>query len=165
MQRLETWISLGIASLLLPAVLGLLPGGCNQAGVDLQLCGEIPAGGCPIGRGGTCADQACSALYDCVDGAWKETQACTVLDGGSDVSDAETPDAAADGCTQVVIDHTGETTGCKPDLQNPDCPAVAAEQCAETACLTDCIDFYLCRQDGWILVAYCNEKGQVVLTP
>jgi hypothetical protein len=51
-----------------------------------------------------------------------------------------------------------------PDLQNPDCPAVAAEQCFETVCLTDCIDFFLCTGEGWNLVAYCNEEGTLVLT-
>ncbi|HVK70393.1 MAG TPA: hypothetical protein VM694_38335 [Polyangium sp.] len=93
-----------------------------------------------------------------MDGAWRRAETCP--GGGQD------PDAGVspDGCAKPVIDRTGETTGCMPDLQNPDCPAVAAEQCFETVCLTDCIDFFLCTEEGWNLVAYCNEEGTLELT-
>jgi len=139
-----------------------LPFGCSSTS-ELQLCGQIPGNGCPVGRGGTCEDQSCDALYDCVEGSWRLFKSCPNItdDAGSSQDAAETPDS----CSSIVVDHTGETTGCKPNLQNPDCPAVAAETCPETACLTDCLDFYLCMKEGWALVAYCNEEGQVVLTP
>jgi len=81
--------------------------------------------------------------------------------GGPGVSDA----AQDSSCTPVMIDHQGETTGCVPDLQEPDCPVAAAESCAETACRTGCSDFYLCTDDGWRAVAYCDEQGQIVMTP
>jgi hypothetical protein len=137
-----------------------LPAACGSA-PEIKLCGQIPGNGCPVGRGGTCEDPTCDALYDCLDGAWRPVESCPGGTGGG------APDAggSSDGCEKVVLDHTGETTGCTPDLQSPDCPAVAAETCVETACLTDCIDFFLCKPDGWTLVAYCNEEGEVVPTP
>ncbi len=150
-----------LASLLALLVIPLafaLPAACG-GGSGLLLCGQIPEDGCPIGRGGTCDDLTCAALYDCVDGAWRLVEPCP--GGGQDNLDGGTN---PDGCAKPVIDHTGEKTGCTPDLQNPDCPAVAAEQCYETVCLTDCIDFFLCTEAGWDLVAYCNEEGAIVLT-
>lgn len=127
-------------------------------------CGQIPADGCPIGRGGSCDDPVCEALYDCVDGVWRRVEACPF---GTDAGEDANADAglSPDACEVLVLDHKGETTGCKPDLQNPDCPAVAAETCSSSACLTDCIDFYLCTANGWSLVAYCNEEGQIVVAP
>jgi hypothetical protein len=62
-----------------------------------------------------------------------------------------------------MIDKTGETTGCEPDLQSPDCPVAAAEVCAASVCLTDCTDFFLCTKDGWVDVAYCDEEGQLIV--
>jgi hypothetical protein len=153
------WIRLAIAALALPFALSL-PAACGDLSDNLKLCGQIPDGGCPLGRGGTCEDKACAALYDCVEGAWTPVETCPGGGGGGG-SDAGT----GGDCEKVVIDHTGETSGCVPDLQNPDCPAVAAETCVYSACLTDCVDFYLCKKDGWTVVAYCNEEGEVVLTP
>jgi hypothetical protein len=151
-----------IAALALPFALSL-PAACGDLSDNLKLCGQIPEDGCPIGRGGTCADTTCVGLYDCVEGAWTLVTACP---GGTGGAGGGTPDAGGGGdCEKVVIDHTDETGGCVPDLQNPDCPAVAAETCVASACLTDCVDFYLCKQDGWALVAYCNEDGEVVLSP
>lgn len=67
------------------------------------------------------------------------------------------------GCDATALDKTGETTGCAPDLQSPDCPVAAADTCAETACLTDCSDFFLCTERGWIDVAYCTDEGSLVI--
>ncbi len=69
------------------------------------------------------------------------------------------------GCAPLVFDHAGETIGCQPDLQSPDCPIAAAEQCAESACLTDCSDFYLCKEEGWVALAYCDENGNLFEAP
>lgn len=69
-------------------------------------------------------------------------------------------------CTPVELDHEGESIGCSPDLQHPDCPAAAAETCAETACLSDCADFFMCieRDDKqWTVVAHCDERGQLIV--
>jgi hypothetical protein len=64
-----------------------------------------------------------------------------------------------------MLDHTGETTGCRPDLQLPDCPAVAAERCPEAVCLTGCVDFYLCNERGWNAIAYCDDRGTLIVSP
>lgn len=119
-------------------------------------CGQIPAHGCPLRGGGTCDDVTCGAIYSCVDGVWAHVETCSNPppdDGGTG------PDA----CTVATIDHTGETTGCTPDLQNPDCPVQAAEQCAGSVCQADCIDFFLCTKDGWQVVAFCDQDGQLVI--
>jgi hypothetical protein len=138
--------------------------GCGSLSDNLKLCGQIPADGCPIGRGGTCEDAACAALYDCVDGAWTEVTTCgPVGSGGSGGSGGSDADAGTDASCGVVIDDSGEMEGCAPDLQTPDCPAAAAESCA--ACQSDCVDFYLCTSEGWLAVAYCDEQGQVIVTP
>ena len=137
---------------------------CGSLSDEVKLCGEIPPDGCPIGRGGTCDDATCAGLYDCVDGAWRLEQTCPGGGGGAGASSgAAGADAGPDGCASVRIDHTGETTGCEPDLQSPDCPVVAAETCAASACLTDCVDFFLCTARGWVAVAYCDEEGQLVV--
>lgn len=122
-------------------------------------CGTIPANGCPLRGGGTCDDPVCEAVYGCYDGQWKLVQSCM----NAPVEDAGTN---PDGCVVATIDHTGETTGCQPDLQNPDCPVQAAEQCASSVCQSECVDFFLCTADGWKVVAYCDQDGQlVVMTP
>jgi len=162
-MRMGRWKLVVAAMAALPV--GWLAGACGSAG-DVKLCGQIPADGCPIGRGGTCEDVFCAALYDCVDGAWVEVEACAGFGGGAGGmggAGGEGGAGGAGGCTPVMFDHTGETTGCEPDLQNPDCPAVAAETCAETACLSDCLDFYLCLKDGWKDVAYCDPDGKFVI--
>jgi hypothetical protein len=119
-------------------------------------CGQIPVNGCPLRGGGTCDDVTCSAIYGCYDGKWVLTQSCMNMpdaDAGPDSGD----------CPVAMIDHTGETTGCQPDLQNPDCPVQAAEQCASSVCQSECTDFFMCKADGWEVVAYCDQDGQLVL--
>jgi hypothetical protein len=145
-----------------------LSGACQDQPA-LKLCGEIPEGGCPLGRGGTCEDALCEGLYDCVDGAWTRAEECKGRGGGGAGGGATRGsggggEGGAGGCDEVAIDHTTETTGCTPDLQHPDCPAVAAEGCAASVCLTGCEDFFLCEIDGWSAVAYCDEDGQIVIT-
>lgn len=135
-------------------------GGCFGSS-EVQLCGEIPAGGCPLGRGGSCDDTVCAGLYDCVDGKWTREVDCPA-NGGTGGGDAG-PDAV---CSPVTIAHVGETTGCKPDLQNPDCPVAAAEAaCRESVCLTGCLDFFLCTKDGWALAAACDDQGELSIIP
>jgi hypothetical protein len=128
-------------------------------------CGEIPAGGCPIGRGGTCADPTCAGVYDCVDGAWVSTKTCPPpLDGGAGGGeDGGVPDGGP--CTPVPIDTSGEALDCTPDLQEPDCPVEAAQGCLERACTTGCVDFYLCTTQGWSNVAYCDDGGTLIILP
>jgi len=138
-------------------------GGCSDSPVFTP-CGEIPAGGCPSDRGGTCDDTACAGLYDCVEGKWTRSVDCST-DGGSGGgggSDAG-PDVV---CSPVTIAHVGEKSGCKPDPQSPDCPVVAAEAaCRESVCLTGCLDFFLCTKDGWTAVATCDEEGELSILP
>lgn len=124
-------------------------------------CGEIPAGGCPVGRGGTCADPTCAGLYDCFDGAWSVTETCAPRpDGGAG---GGLPDGGP--CAPAPIDVSGQALDCTPDLQEPDCPVEAAQGCLDKACTTGCIDFYRCTTDGWSSVAYCDDAGQLVVLP
>jgi hypothetical protein len=142
-------------------LLGLLLFGC-QSPTTVQRCGEIPGGGCPLGRGGTCADLECDALYDCLDGSWRLTQVCDPGTGGEGAGGDGAGGGAGGGCEGVVIDDPGGT-GCTPDLQEPDCPAAAAAACHP--CLTGCADFFVCAARGWEAVAFCDEDGHVVLEP
>jgi hypothetical protein len=48
-------------------------------------------------------------------------------------------------------------------LQRPDCPVEAANTCQP--CLTGCTDFLYCEAAGWLAVAYCDEDGQLIVTP
>lgn len=136
-------------------------GACG-APADIKLCGQIPPDGCPLGRGGTCDDPLCAALYDCVDGVWTRKEICAFGGAGGAGGGGG---FGAGGCPLIVIDHTGEADGCTPDLQSPDCPASAAEVCASSACLTDCVDFFLCTQGGWIDVAHCDPDGNLMIVP
>lgn len=130
---------------------------------DLEPCGTIPAGGCPVGRGGTCDDPSCAGVYDCVDGRWQSMATCaSQVDGGASDGGARDAGGGDAACGSVTVDHTGEATGCKPDLQVPDCSVAAAEMCAVEACLTGCEDFFLCTTKGWRAVAYCDDSGQIV---
>ena len=141
------------------------PGGCTSTAP--VLCGEIPPGGCPVGRGGTCVDRTCAALFDCVAGTWTITQSCPELDGGTDGgggSDAGAGTGGGGPCTPVRFDHQGERPDCTPDLESPDCPAVAAEGCAESACSAGCTDFFLCLTSGWTAVGYCDDSGRLTVT-
>ncbi|KYF66909.1 hypothetical protein BE11_01765 [Sorangium cellulosum] len=143
------------------ALATLAPAGCDPIAEPL-LCGEIPDGGCPLGRGGTCDDDVCRALYDCREGAWTMAARC-------DRPGEPEPDVGAgspsDGCEVVTLDRSGEASGCAPALQEPDCPADAAETCAEAACRTGCVDFFLCAEEGWRAVAYCDEQGRITVAP
>ena len=137
------------------------PGCAND---ELLLCGTIPEGGCPIGRGGSCEDVLCAALYDCLEGSWTRVETCPETSaGGAGGGAGGGSGQGGSVCTPIELDHAGEVAGCKPDLQHPDCPAVAAETCAETACLSDCLDFFLCMRSGWQTVAFCDERGQLVI--
>ena len=160
-MRAPRYLRAFFAALAALAGAALPTGGCGDS-PTVQRCGEIPAGGCPIGRGGTCDDAECAGLYDCVDGNWTQKVVCSSGDGGSGGGDAG-PDVK---CTPVTIPHPGEMSGCKPDLQNPDCPVAAAEAaCRESVCLTGCLDFFLCTKDGWTLAASCDEEGELTIVP
>jgi hypothetical protein len=142
---------------------GGVAAGCGSSG-EVKLCGQIPPGGCPLGRGGTCADPVCTGLYDCPDGSWVLVESCGAVAGSNGEGGAGGGGGAGSGgCDMVTIDKTGESTGCKPDLQSPDCPAAAVETCVESACLTECSDFFLCTKDGWADVAHCSENGELTL--
>ena len=143
--------------------------GCSTG--KLQPCDAIPEGGCPIGRGGTCDDTACRGLYECVEGRWSLLTHCAGNggDGGQGVGGAggaagaagSAGMAGAGGCSGVELDHTGETQGCSPELELPDCPALVAESCQP--CVSGCADFFMCLEGAWGWVAYCTEQGQLVV--
>ncbi|MEZ4297000.1 MAG: hypothetical protein R3B70_18690 [Polyangiaceae bacterium] len=143
----------------------LMGAGCQYSS-EIILCDQIPEGGCPTGRGGTCDDPLCEALYECVEGVWQRTELCEGNTGGAAGSGGASGSGGTGGtggsggeCTPIEFDHSAETTGCEPPLQSPDCPAAAAEACPEQVCLTGCFDFFLCTDDGWTDVAYCDEDG------
>ena len=144
-------------------VLGAAVAGCPTLPTPVP-CETIPEGGCPAGRGGSCDDVVCAALYDCVDGQWTQTEACDARDAGADPDGGDGGLGEAGPCTPVNIDTSGKATNCTPDLQEPDCPVEAATGCAETVCLTGCSDFFLCKKSGWIDVAYCTDDGELVIT-
>jgi hypothetical protein len=135
-------------------------------------CSDIPPGGCPIDRGGSCDDPTCSEIYLCENGVWVASQTCGPHDGGTGTGgDAGTPNPCVPDsgtCTPTMINTKGETTGCTPDLMFPDCPAAAAQGCAECVCTTGCADFYLCLQPDagmppeWVSVAGCTCEGDFV---
>ena len=159
MQRLATRPLVSLAALVLLA-------GCPQATEEPKLCDIIPEGGCPLDRGGTCDDASCDAIYGCYDGVWEKVETCdTPPTGGGGSGGGGGGSGGEGGCAPFVFDHTGETIGCQPDLQSPDCPIAAAEQCPESACLTDCSDFYLCKEEGWVALAYCDENGELFEAP
>ena len=144
----------------------LAPAGCQGIPTGTG-CSDIPAGGCPTDRGGTCDDPTCNALYACNAGAWSILQWCDQPDGGAGGGDAGGGDGGPrDGgpCTPVSINTTGETQDCTPDLEGTDCSVEAALGCEETACLTGCSDFYLCTAPGWVHVAYCDDNGDLIVT-
>ncbi len=145
---------------LLALALAPLEAGCGSA-ESVQPCGEIPAAGCPIGRGGSCQDVACAALYDCVDGDWIAVERCS--GDGATVSSSSGGGEGAGDCDPVVIDRSGEAEGCRPDLMEPDCPAVAVDICPDP-CATGCVDFFLCTDEGWLDVAACDEDGVIRIT-
>lgn len=158
-----------------PVLLGLFAVSCNVT--PIVLCDQIPEGGCPLDRGGTCEDASCAALYGCYDGEWRRVEVCEGNTGGAGggtgaagaaggAGGAAGPGGAGGaGCQPILFDHTDDSTGCIPDLQAPDCPAVVAEQCPEKACTTGCLDFFLCKTDGWEAVAYCDEDGNFFQAP
>ena len=125
------------------------------------LCGEIPQDGCPLGRGGTCDDPYCAALYDCVEGDWTQVEACDNPTTSAATSGSGGGLGGQGGCSPVMFDRSQEVAGCTPDLQEPDCPADAAETCP-SPCLTGCVDFFLCEPGGWVAVAFCGDDGLVV---
>lgn len=143
---------------LVSALVLVLGASCGSLG-RVETCGEIPAHGCPIGRGGSCDDQLCAALYDCVEGSWTEVEDCdrVVGPGGAGAGGAGGDGGGGGGCQTVDIDRTDEEFGCTPGLLEPDCPVAATEVC--DPCSTGCVDFWMCTAEGWASVGYCDESG------
>ncbi|MBI4957014.1 MAG: hypothetical protein HY908_33675 [Myxococcales bacterium] len=125
----------------------------------VELCGQIPGRGCPIGRGGSCDDQSCSGLYDCTEGSWRLVTACPA-NGASQDEVRERPICADAPDWLGAIAEAGR---CTPDLQHPDCPLAAARSC--DPCVTGCIDFFACTSDAWTAVAFCDGEGKLHPAP
>lgn len=138
-------------------------------------CGLIPEGGCPVGRGGSCDDTTCLALYACDATGWQLVESCPPQGEGGSTGEAGAGGAAGAGalghggstaCAPAALDHSGEKNGCDVDLlEHYDCTVEAAETCHP--CLTGCADFFMCMEDGgglaWVHVAYCTEEGELVV--
>ena len=165
--RSRHWWVLVIAA---PAT--LVVGACTTSAAPA--CHDIPPGGCPADRGGTCDDPVCSAIYTCGDGEWQWVNNCPGggvgganaggggLGGAANVGGGGVGGEGGEGgCHGVVIDKRGQTSGCSPGLMPPDCGVAVAEGCAP--CLGDCSDFFLCTADGWVTVAFCDQDGQLVV--
>ncbi len=152
----------GALSLMAGAMLLASPA-CSE-GIAGRSCGEIPSGGCPAETGGTCKDRNCAAVYSCVAEVWRLEHSCPVGGGGmGSGGDAVAGNGGAGGCQPVVLDKTGESQGCEPELQLPDCAAGATEVCQP--CDTGCSEFFLCTADGWKGAAFCDDDGQLIVEP
>ncbi len=172
----NTRSSRGVA--LAAALFGAWQAGC-RFGSGIQTCGQIPPGGCPIGRGGTCDDETCSGVYDCVGGDWTLVIPCDGGAGaggsggsgsaggfgGSGGAGASGGGAGAGGaCVHSSLVPTNEPAGCSPALLAPDCHASLADaSCIEEACASGCLDFFVCTLDGWTDVAFCDDEGTLVV--
>ena len=157
------WRRRGRLALLIAVASTFSPFACTPRNA-IPSCDEIPAGGCPTEGGGTCDDVECDAVYRCELGSWQLRESCS--GNGGPTSSGAGGAGGADGlggCTGVTIEDENAILGCSPDLQLPDCPAGAAEQCHP--CLTGGIDFFHCYDEGWEAVAFCDEDGQVVVEP
>ena len=146
-----------VSVLLLAPLTALFFAGCPTLPPFVP-CGEIPANGCPIDEGGSCDDPSCSGVFACENGVLVSQQVCPTPDGGF-------PDGGPsnDGgpCTPLSVGAMNAGVGCMPDLEAPDCPIEAAGSCVETACLSGCLDFYVCGADQlWIDVAFCDDEGE-----
>lgn len=157
----------------MPAIRHLLPPSLSLAALLLAACptlpeqpscGVIPPGGCPEGRGGSCTDVSCEIIYACVSGRWVSAQVCAHPDAGSSAGGGGGgPPGDAGPCTPVKVTVQPQGTSCTPDLQQPDCPIEAAGACEQTACLSGCIDFYVCGANhGWTVAAYCDDNGTFI---
>lgn len=156
-------VSIGAFSRLLGAipVVAVFALGLSCQSSSLELCGQIPEGGCPIGRGGTCDDAVCAALYDCASGAWTQVEQCPLTEANTPKPEPTTVPAGF-ACEKVAFDHSREVGGCEPDLLEPDCPAVAAELCEHQVCSTGCADFFMCEPEGWVDVGHCTPEGAFI---
>ena len=159
----RTWLpAIAITS---AALAGWVVSACDDGSIELPECPMIPEGGCPLESGGSCVDVLCAAVYECVGESWQLVQTCEGSGGGGAGGSSSSGGGSSGegGCAGAVIDKTDEAVGCQPDLQRPDCPAVAAEGCQP--CQTGCVDFFLCKSDGWHAVAYCDGDGQLIVEP
>lgn len=143
-----------------------------------ETCSDIPDGGCPIDRGGSCADPTCDAIFLCNNGLWSLETKCPAQQvpeggtgsggsgtGGSAPTPCTTDPVGDAGCTVVNLDAGDTATECTPDLMDGDCPwQVAQGSCVECVCLTGCLDFYTCTPAGWVSVAYCDDSGDFIVS-
>ncbi len=129
---------------------------------EIKLCDRIPAGGCPIDRGGTCADQECAAIYTCDSGEWNLAERCEHAEGGGVGQGGRSPGVGGHFAFCEDLELAPSKGTCAPDLQEPDCPVAAASPC-KTACTTGCELFFACLNDAWVLRATC-EDGELLAT-
>jgi len=139
---------------------------CSDDVIELDPCGEIPAGGCPR-RGDTCSDPTCSTVYTCSDGTWKLAQTCPLREGGEDAASSDASDGSLDAASPrdaSWLDVPGASggPGCE-DLEPPDCPLARVAACPANQCC-DCEDLYVCRDGGWDVWGSC-ANGVVTSSP
>ena len=135
------------AVLVVLAGAGLPSGACGST-ADLKLCGQI-RGKLPIGRGGTCEDETCAGLYDCVEGKSVPGRALLQRAGGAGgsavVEAARGPAALYAGAARSP--GGADRGNCKPDLQDPDCPQRPPPRPAPRPfAVPGCVDFFPARK-------------------
>lgn len=134
---------------------------CDDAGIVTPKCGEIPTGGCPVGRGDPCLDGTCRAAHRCeTDGVWHLVKTCD----GYVEPDASSTDAA-DAATVVDAPFVDAPPGAFggpgcPLLEAPDCPLGTALACSSGCC--GCEDLFVCRANAWDFVGTCDVDAGVV---
>jgi len=145
---------------------GLAAFACDDPPVD-HPCMDIPANGCPIARGVSCADRRCESIYACRRGnIWEPLEKCPNFD--PDAGFTFDPDAGTDADAAPVLDASPNAPpgayggpGC-PTLQEPDCSVGLALACTSNCC--GCEDLFVCGGGVWNLWGACTN-GVVRQTP
>jgi hypothetical protein len=124
-------------------------------------CADIPRGGCPLGRGASCDDPTCLAVYACRAGnVWELDHACPLRDAADARADAG--DASADAPLEATptLDAGPDAPagasggpGCGA-LQAPDCSLGFALACPAGCC--GCEDLFVCEGGGWTYWSTCR---------
>lgn len=139
----------------------MLSSACEES-AEVQRCGALEdPHGCPISRGGSCADRACGALYACQEGAWARVEICD-----NQLPDAGDQPDAGDDAALCEAGAEAPSPPCPP-LLLPECDATLLDGClSDIACMSGCEVFLRCQGGDWAAsyAAYCDDEGNLVRT-
>lgn len=125
---------------------------CGDTATE-HACTNIPAGGCPLGRGVSCQDPSCEAVYACRAGnAWELAHACPAHEAGAPRDAAVEARPVVDAAIDAPPGANGGP-GCGP-LQPPDCALGFALVCPSGCC--DCEDLFVCQNGAWVAWGTCS---------